>query len=235
MGYYGFPEYVPVAQRRENAEKIIKKLQKKGQKLNPILIDGRIIAKSFWGKGWCTHLETMNDFESRLPRGRTYARNGSVIDLTIKPGLISAKVSGSEIYDIKIEVKKMEDKPFKKIIDQCRGEISSLIDLLSGKFSKGIMTIIADEKTGLFPKQSEITFNCDCYDYAEMCKHVAAALYGVGHKLDHNPEELFLLRGVDHTDLISAESKLDLSSKENNKEIEEDLGNLFDIDIADNL
>lgn len=233
MGYGGFPEYVPVAQRKENAKKLIKKLQKKGQKLNPISIDGRIIAKSFWGKGWCTHLETMNDFESRLPRGRTYVRNGSVIDLDIKPGLISAKVSGSEIYDIKIEVKKMGDKPFKKIVDRCSGEISSLIDLLSGKFSKGIMTIIADEKTGLFPKQSEITFNCDCYDYAEMCKHVAAALYGVGHKLDQNPEELFLLRGVDHTDLINSDIKLDLIPKENNEKTDEDLFSLFNIDIEE--
>lgn len=235
MGYDGFPEYVPVAKRKENAKKLIKKLEKKGQKLNPVSIDGRIIAKSFWGKGWCTHLETMNDFESRLPRGRTYVRNGSVINLDINPGLISAKVSGTEIYDIKIEVKKMGDKSFEKIIDKCGGEISSLIDLLSGKFSKGIMTIVADEKTGLFPKQSEITFNCGCYDYAEMCKHVAAALYGVGHMLDHNPEELFLLRGVDHTDLINSDRKLNLISKEDNEKIEEDLGNLFDIDIADNL
>jgi len=154
MSYYGFSEYVPVAKRKENAKKLIKKLQKKGKNLQPVSIEGLIIAKSFWGKSWCTYLETMNDFDNRLPRGRTYARNGSVIDLSIKPGLIQAKVSGSEIYDIKIKVKQMGQKPFKKIISKCRGEISSLIDLLSGKFSKGIMTIIADDKTGLFPKQS---------------------------------------------------------------------------------
>mgnify|MGYP001190447346 CR=1 FL=1 len=235
MSYYGFSEYVPVAKRKENAKKLIKKLEKKGQKLNPISIEGRVIAKSFWGNGWCTHLETMNDFESRLPRGRTYARNGSVIDLNIKPGLISATVSGSEIYKIQIKIKTMDQQAYKKIITKCRGEISSLIDLLSGKFSKGIMTIVADEKTGLFPKKSEISFGCDCYDYADMCKHVAAVLYGVGHRLDHHPEELFLLRGVDHTDLIHADSKLDLNAKDHNEEIQEDLGNLFDIDIADSV
>ena len=104
MSYYEWRSYVPVAERRRKAEKKLARLKKKGQSIDPVQIEGRTIAKSFWGKSWCTNLERYSDFASRLPRGRTYVRNGSVVDLQIAKGEITAKVSGSDLYTIRITI-----------------------------------------------------------------------------------------------------------------------------------
>ena len=94
-GYGGFAPYVPVAQRRAKALAYAKTLEKKeGRKLAPIEVEGRIIASSFWGKAWCDNLEAYSDFANRLPRGRTYVRNGSVIDLSIARGQVTAWSAG---------------------------------------------------------------------------------------------------------------------------------------------
>src|SRR6516165_2714205 len=98
--WFGFRPYVPVAQRRAQAAREVAKRQKKGQTVSPVVIEGRAIATTFWGKAWCDNLESYSDFANRLPRGRTYVRNGSVIDLQITPGQIKALVSGSEIYKV---------------------------------------------------------------------------------------------------------------------------------------
>ena len=99
--YGGYPPYVPVAKRRQQAEKKVQALKKKGHDINPIVVEGRMIAKTFWGKAWCKHLESFSDYENRLPRGRTYVRNGSVIDLKLSAGQIKALVSGSSIYRVR--------------------------------------------------------------------------------------------------------------------------------------
>ncbi len=203
MGF-GWQPYVSVAQRRRKAEREMEKLAKKGALVQPVVIEGKKIAKTFWGKAWCDNLEGYSDFANRLPRGRTYVRNGSVCHLEIAEGEVRAKVSGSELYTVTIGIKPLGAKAWDDIKKRCTGKIASLLDLLGGKLADGVMEIVTDRKNGLFPKPGEITMDCSCPDWADMCKHVAAVLYGVGARLDERPELLFLLRGVNHLDLISA-------------------------------
>lgn len=231
--YGRWKPYVPVAQRRKDAEKTVGKLVKKGLKVSPVNLDGRTIAKTFWGKGWCDHLESLGDYENRLPRGRTYVRNGSVIHLAIDYGKIEALVQGSSLYEVKIDIQTVSDKKWRAILDNCSGQIGSMIELLQGKLSSGVMQVITNQKDGLFPLAKEISLKCSCPDWATMCKHVAAVLYGVGARLDHEPELLFKLRKVDHTELIN---KVDLRMPTQGKGKviqDQDLSNLFGIDIAD--
>lgn len=202
MGWYSFRPYVPVAQRRANAAREMSKLAKKGQTITPVTIEGRQITRTFWGKAWCENLESYSDFENRLPRGRTYVRNGSVVDLQIMPGKVTARVSGSSLYKIEINIKPLPKSHWQTISTQCAGKISSVLELLQGRLSQGVMEIITHRENGLFPKPSEISLDCSCPDWADMCKHVAAALYGVGARLDEKPELLFVLRRVDHLELI---------------------------------
>ncbi len=205
MSYRGWAPYVPVARRRANAAKEMKKLIKKGMKIEPIEVQGRKIARTFWGEAWCNHLEKFSDYENRLPRGRTYVRNGSVCHLAISKGKVEAIVSGSALYKININITPLSASKWKNVRKQCAGQIGSMLELLQGRLSDNIMEIVTDQNKGLFPKPSEIKLACDCPDWAEMCKHIAAVLYGVGARLDHQPELLFLLRNVDHEELISAE------------------------------
>jgi uncharacterized Zn finger protein len=202
-GYGRWAPYVPVAQRRAKALAYAKTLEKKqGRKLSPVKVEGRAIATSFWGQAWCTNLEAYSDFANRLPRGRTYVRNGSVIDLSISQGLIAALVSGSEVYNVTISIGTLPTAIWKEIQRDCSRSIASLIDLLQGRFDRGVMQRLTRIEGGLFPKPKEIKMRCSCPDSAELCKHIAAVLYGVGAKLDHSPELLFTLRNVDHLELI---------------------------------
>jgi uncharacterized Zn finger protein len=233
---WGWKPYVSVGQRRAKAKRHATKLAKKGHQVLPVEITGRKIATTFWGTAWCDNLESYSDFENRLPRGRTYVRNGSVIDLQIKRGCVTAIVSGSEIYEIKIDVSPVEKPCWKKIKHDCSRSIDSLIDLLQGRFAKGVMERLTQQDGGLFPKPKEISVRCSCPDWAVLCKHAAAALYGVGARLDSAPEMLFLLRGVDHLDLISQAvdgANLDaaLASGKSGPLASEDLGELFGIDM----
>jgi uncharacterized Zn finger protein len=207
-GYYGgWAPYVPVAQRRRQALKKMEALRKKGVDIQPVEIEGRKIARSFWGEAWCVHLESFSDFENRLPRGRTYVRNGSVCHLAIAKGHVEAKVSGSELYDVKVVIKPLHEKKWKAIKGRSSGQIGSLLELLQGRLSDEVMGVVTDRKEGLFPLPGEMTFRCSCPDSARMCKHVAAVLYGVGSRLDTMPELLFLLRGVNHEELIQADAE----------------------------
>lgn len=196
--------YVPVAQRRAEAERETQKLSKAGQLTKPIRIQGRAIASSFWGEGWCTHLEAFSDFENRLPRGRTYVRNGSVWNLEVTAGRIEARVMGSSLYQVTVDIHALQSAAWSAVKQKCAGEIGSLLELLQGRLSAPVMKVVADRDTGLFPRPGEMTFACSCPDWADMCKHVAATLYGVGHRLDQQPQLLFLLRGVDAAELIDA-------------------------------
>ena len=204
MSYWGFRPYVSVAKRQANAKREVEKLKKKGQTITPVKPDGRKIAATFWGKAWCDNLEAYSDFANRLPRGRTYIRNGSVVDLQIEPGKVTALVSGSELYEIAINIKPLDKKVWECIRGQCAGQIGSLVELLQGRLSKSVMEVVTRQDGGLFPRPSEIELDCSCPDWADMCKHVAAVLYGVGTRLDQQPELLFTLRKVDHLELIAA-------------------------------
>lgn len=206
-GYYGFPPYVPVAERRRRAAKKLAQLRKKGHDPAPIAIEGREIAKTFWGKAWCDHLESHADLSNRLPRGKTYVRNGAVIDLRISEGEVRALVSGSEIYDVSVGIRRLAPARWKAVRGDCAGQIATVVELLSGKLSTAVMEKLCHRQKGLFPATRELEMTCSCPDGAWLCKHLAATLYGVGARLDHAPELLFTLRGVDGAELVAAAGK----------------------------
>jgi len=203
MSYFDWHPYVSVAAKRRQAERELAKLRKRGQSVAPVRIEGRTIARTFWGKSLCTNLERYSDYASRVPRGRTYVRNGSVLDLKIAKGEVAAMVAGSSLYRIKIDIAPVKAARWKAICRDCAGAIDSLVELLQGRLAKGIMDRVCREGDGLFPSPEEIKLSCSCPDWADMCKHVAAALYGVGARLDEKPELLFVLRGVDENDLLA--------------------------------
>ncbi len=228
--------YVPVSRRKNQAKQFAAKLAKEGQELKPIELTGRTIAKTFWGKAWCENLENYSDYSNRLPRGRTYVRNGSVIDLQVAPGQVTAIVSGSELYRVRVEIEKLSQRKWRTITRDCSQSIDSLIDLLQGRFSEGVMTRLTRKGDGLFPKPAEIKLACSCPDWAMLCKHVAAVLYGIGARLDEEPELLFTLRDVDPTQLINqavASENLDqaLSGDAASSLADDDLGALFGIEL----
>lgn len=199
---YGFAPYVTVASRQAQAARRLAQLRKKGQSVAPVLIDGRKIAKTFWGASWCGNLERYSDFANRLPRGRSYVRSGSVVDLQIGPGLVTALVSGSDVYDVRVTVTPLPPSRWRAVCRDVSGAIDSVIELLQGRLSDRVMTRLCADGTGLFPSPREIDFDCSCPDGAHMCKHVAAVLYGVGARLDHEPGLLFSLRQVKEADLV---------------------------------
>lgn len=207
MDRWGWTPYVPVAERRRKAQREIEKRRKKGEGISPVVIEGRAIASTFWGKSWCENLERYSDYANRLPRGRTYVRNGSVVDLCIERGLIRAMVSGSSLYRVEVTIAPVAQSRWKSICFDCAGAIDSLVELLQGRFSKGVMERICRKSEGLFPAPAEIKLACSCPDGAYMCKHVAATLYGVGARLDAKPELLFRMRGVDEGELIAKAGK----------------------------
>src|SRR5882757_5742367 len=233
----GWSPYVPVAARRRKAEREMEKLRKKGAVLSPVKIEGRQIARTFWGKAWCDNLEGYRDYENRLPRGRTYVRNGSVVDLRIAPLEIKALVSGSSIYKVSVNVAAVPKAHWQSLCRDCAGGIDSLVELLQGRFSKGVMERICGQDKGLFPRPSEIGFSCDCSDYASMCKHIAAVLYGVGARLDESPELLFRLRAVDKTELLSdlGSALPDTRTKRDTAQtlVGDDLAALFGLDMEE--
>ncbi len=203
-------EYIPVSERRRRALKKMEKLREDGEEIQPIEpFKTRGIAKSFWGKSWCKHLESFSDYSNRLPRGRSYVRNGSVCHLGISQKEAKAIVSGSEMYQLSVHIDPLDPRKWEIIKDRCKGKIGSLIELLQGTISDEVMEIVTDRDNGLFPHPDEIRFNCNCPDWADMCKHVAAAMYGIGVRLDTEPELLFKLRGVNHEELIAVDTAID--------------------------
>jgi len=198
-----WPAYVPVAERRRQAARAMAKLAKRGHPVAPVKIEGRAITTTFWGNAWCDNLESYRDLENRLKRGRTYVRNGAVVDLQIAPREVKATVSGSSLYKVTVSIGEVPKKQWASICADCAGGIDSLVELLQGRLSKGVMERICRQGGGLFPKPSEIRFACSCPDYASMCKHVAAVLYGIGARLDGAPELLFRLRAVNENDLVA--------------------------------
>ena len=202
MSYGFWKPYVSVAERQKKAEKAVAKAKKAGKTMSPVAAYRGAMARTFWGKAWNENLERYSDFENRLPRGRTYTRNGSVIDLKIAEGSVHAQVMGSSLYTVEIDVAAVPSQCWQAIGADCAGSIDSLVELLQGKLSGAVMARICKPETGLFPAPGDITFNCSCPDWASMCKHVAAVLYGVGARLDEQPELLFTLRCVDAQDLV---------------------------------
>jgi uncharacterized Zn finger protein len=205
-----FPAYVSVADRSTRAlaaaAQLTKGIREKGTRhLEPVTpIVGRKIARSFWGGAWCKNLETYSDYATRLPRGRSYVRHGCVADLQIASGRVTALVSGTSLYEITIGIKPLPAQRWDAIAAASAGQIDSLVTLLRGSLPESLLQQVTNRDTGLFPSPGEIELDCSCPDWADMCKHVAAALYGVGARLDERPELLFTLRGVNHLELVSS-------------------------------
>ncbi len=200
-GFY--PEYVSVAERQRRAQREVAKLRRKGSRVEPISVEGRQLGSTVWGKAWCENLEAYSDFASRLPRGRSYLRHGQVVDLEVLPGKVRALVSGTELYRVEVKVKPLPAPRWEKLVRACAGQVASVVELLQGRLSAPVMEVLCRPGEGLFPSPREISLSCTCPDFASLCKHVAAALYGVGVRLDTAPQLLFTLRQVDGSQLVT--------------------------------
>jgi uncharacterized Zn finger protein len=235
--FYGYKPYVSVVERKRRAERAVARLQKKrGSPCAPVSVAGRAIATTFWGKSWCDNIERYSDFYNRLERGRSYVRSGAVLDLKIDAGAVKAQVMGSRLYTVEVKISAVPKARWSAVCKNCSGAIDSLVELLQGRFSKGVMEHICRKETGLFPAPQEITFTCSCPDWASMCKHVAAVLYGIGARLDERPQLLFVLRKVDEKDLFAAAgSDLPLAADRaaTGKRLDSvDLGQMFGIEMV---
>jgi uncharacterized Zn finger protein len=236
----GFPRYVPAAVRASQAASDVRALSKDGGAPDPIApISSRAVARSFWGRAWCDNLEAYSDFANRLPRGRSYVRSGAVVDLRIAAGRVEARVRGSSLYTVGIAIRPLARARRERILGVCAGSIDSIVELLRGKLSVEVIAAITAKDEGLFPTPAEIEMDCSCPDWAEMCKHVAAALYGVGARLDARPELLFLLRGLDPAELVTSASPVEALIRSAARARPEkilrakDLSALFGVEIED--
>jgi uncharacterized Zn finger protein len=233
MSWFTYRPYVSVAKRQAQAAREVIERRKAGKQIEPVKIEGRKIVEQFWGKAWCKNIESYQDFSNRLGRGRSYIVNGSIVDLKISEGKITALVWGSEMYNVTIDIAKLDAKDWADLKARCTGQIGSLIELLKGQLSDAVMQQVTNLEHGLFPKPKEIKIRCSCPDYAGLCKHAAAAMYGVGHRLDTNPALLFTLRGVDHQELIEQALPKASTKKPRTKPViaDIDLGDVFGLDM----
>jgi uncharacterized Zn finger protein len=232
--YFGWAPRKSAAARRADAARQIKAAARGGKPMTPVVVVGRKIATTFWGKAWCDNLERYRDFAYRLERGRSYVRSGAVIDLRLEAGKITALVSGSSIYTISIEIDAVASDAWRAIRRDCTGNIGSRVDLLSGRLTDPVMARLCADRTGLFPAPTAIRFTCSCPDHALMCKHVAAVMYGIGARLDHTPELLFTLRRVSADELIaSALAELPAAPSSSRVLAVDGLAELFGIELAE--
>ncbi len=232
-----FPRYVSAGEIRARAVLAAARLARrsKGRTLAPVVLAGRKIASTFWGKAWCENLESYADFAYRLDRGRSYVRRGAVIDLQIERATVRSHVAGTSLYDVEVSIRPLERARWKALVAGSGDRIDSVVSLLEGRLPDEVLRLVTHRERGLFPAPRQISMTCTCPDSAVMCKHVAATLYGVGARLDERPELLFLLRGVDHTDLVhEAADRLGrpVTSSRAHMIEEDDLGALFGIELA---
>jgi hypothetical protein len=176
MAFYEYPAYVPVAERKRKAQEKVAKLKKKDPTIAPVVIEGKKLANTWWGQAWNQNLESYADYANRIGRGRSYVRNGAVLDLKLEQGRIMALVQGSvaKPYKVTIEISPLPENVWVKIKKTCEGKIESLPELITGKFPKTLEELFTAKGKGLFPAPREIKLSCSCPDWAEMCKHVAA-------------------------------------------------------------
>ncbi len=242
MWHRRFPRYVSVGEKAAKSARKLEQLRKKNPDIRPILIEGRAIARTWWGKSWNINLEGYADYSNRIGRGRSYVRHGAVLDLRIEPGKVESLVQGSRArpYKVTVKIKPIEKRIWRNIVSACEGRLESLERLLAGKFPKALGEIFMARGKGLFPSPEEIEFDCSCPDWAYMCKHVAAALYGIGARLDQDPGLFFKLRKAAIKDLVARAVKdksrklLTKAGKKGKRVIPEaDVGDLFGIDMED--
>jgi len=239
-GYYGYPRYVSVAEKKARARRKLEQLRKKHPDLQPVVIEGGSLVRTWWGKAWNGNLQKYADYANRVGRGRSYVRHGAVLDLQIRPGQVRALVQGSRRspYTVTMSIKPISKAVWKQIRAACVGQLASLQELLEGRFPKELMELFTAKGSGLFPAPKEIDFDCSCPDWATMCKHVAATLYGIGTRLDEDPGLFFVLRQAKMDDLITQAVRdrsaklLGQAKKKTARVIDDaDLGDVFGIDL----
>lgn len=213
---YGFFRQPTVSEMEATAEAELKKARKKGLDMQPAVpkTGGNRICTSWWGKSWCDNLERYADYSNRLPRGKKYIRHKCVLDLKIQKGEVNALVSGSSVYKVRIRFDPLKKEKEKELSDKCSREIENIEELIQGRFPESLKSLFY-EKGGLFPSPKEIHFSCSCPDFAVMCKHVAAVMYGIGVRLDEDPLQFFVLRGIDVEPFVThvIEDKVDTMLK----------------------
>ena len=237
MGWgYGYYRTPSVAEQKGKAAKRLATLRKKDPGIQPVIIEGTKIANTWWGAAWCNNLERYADYANRIGRGRSYVKNGLVLDLRIAEGEVRAQVSGSSLYTVTIKIDKLPQIKWKKIAEQCANHIDSMAALAEGEFPGEFKEAFLKQGDGLFPSPKEIHLGCSCPDWASMCKHVAAALYGVGTKLDTDPLLFFTLRGINPAELVkkSVDEKMKLLLANANKRSKrviaaKDVGRIFGV------
>ena len=240
---YGFPHYVPVAEKQARAKRKLEELRKNHPGVRPVILGGRTLVQTWWGKAWNDNLNKYADYANRVGRGRSYLRHGAVLDLQIRPGRVEAIVQGSDTdpYTVSIKIKPLSKSCWKAIQTACAGQITSLPELLKGKFPKALAELFTAKGSGLFPSPKEIDFECSCPDWAVMCKHVAAVLYGIGTRMDEDSALLFLLRKVKMRDLVTeavrgtSSALLKRAKTKSARVIDDaDLGDVFGIELETN-
>ncbi|MCL5282918.1 MAG: SWIM zinc finger family protein [Planctomycetes bacterium] len=237
---YGFPRYVSVAEKRARARRKLEQLRKQHPNIRPVIIEGNALVRTWWGKAWNGNLSKYADYANRIGRGRSYVRHGAVLDLQIKSGQVKALVQGSQgsPYTVTIKIKPISEPVWKQIRAACAGQLASLQELLEGRFPRGLAELFTAKGSGLFPSPQEIDFHCSCPDWAYMCKHVAAVLYGIGTRLDEDPSLFFVLRRMKMDDLITqavqdkSERLLKQAKKKTARVLDDaDLGEVFGIEM----
>ena len=199
-----YPRYVPVDAQRARTVSEMNRLVASGVRVQPVELRGRTLASSFWGWRWCEHVDSFSEYAARLAHGRACLRNGSVCHLSIEPGGVDAMVIGSALYHVTLRVRRLEAAAWMAMRTACAGRIESVVELREGRLTDDVAEVVTDRGSGLFPQPGDIVASCDCGDTTVLCKHAAAVLWGIGSRLDERPELLFLLRGVDETELIVA-------------------------------
>ena len=242
MRYSEFPKYVSVAEKKARAAKKLKELSKKKSNMKPVALEGSALAHTWWGKAWNRNLEQYADYSNRIGRGRSYVRHGAVLDLQIEQGEVIALVQGSgrNPYSVSVKIRTLKKETWQRMKTACEGTLESFQELLAGNFPKALGEIFICKDSGMFPAPLEIKFDCSCPDWADMCKHVAAVLYGVGVRLDEDPKLFFRLRDAGIDELIKqavagkVEKLLEKAGRKSGRIIEDkDIASVFGIDIEE--
>lgn len=196
-------DYYAPREKPPDAEVALARLRKKNPDIKPVQVTGKL-AKSWWAQAWNRNLESYADYENRIGRGRSYLRKGYVLDLQISPGLVQAQVQGSRAtpYQVGIGIDYLDDSRWQGIVDRCSHSIANLDELAAGRFPQQLEELFTNRGEGLFPSPREIDLHCTCPDWAVMCKHVAAVLYGIGARFDDEPLLFFTLRNIDFGELL---------------------------------
>ena len=218
---WGYYDYKPVSKTKADAAKALEKLRKKNPNISPVIIEGRKIANTWWGTAWNNNLESYADYSNRIRRGSAYVKNGMVLDLQINVGVVTGLVQGSgrSPYKVIIKIDKLPDNKWNKIVELCSHKIVNMAELTRGKFPEELAELFLRQGQGLFPSPKEIHLDCSCPDWADMCKHVAAVLYGIGARFDQDPLLFFKLRDIKFEELLkkSIEEKIDSMLKNADK------------------